>query len=812
MERYICIHGHFYQPPRENPWLEAIEVQDTACPFHDWNERINVECYAPNAVSRIMGSEGKVGKIVNNYTRISHNFGPTLLDWLEKHDVETYQMIIGADAESKTKFSGHGSALAQTYNHMIMPLASARDKVTQIRWGVQDFLKRYGRLPEGIWLSETAVDLETLSICADVGILFTILSPHQAKQIRPIGSESRWLEVGARIDPTRPYRLTLPSGKNICIFFYDAPISRGVAFEKLLSNGEYFAGRLIGGFSDTRYWPQIVNIATDGETYGHHFLHGDMALAYALEQIESKGLAKITNYGEYLEKYPPSHEVEISENTSWSCSHGIERWRSDCGCNSGGRPGWQQRWRGPLREGLDFLRDSLAPRFEDELKKIFRDPWEARNQYINVILDRSRERVERFFTDHQHRPLETLDMTEKITALKLLEMQRQAMLMYTSCGWFFDDISGIETIQCLQYAARAMQLAESVFGVNLETEFLNILKRAPSNASGFANGHDVYEKLVKPAVVTLPHVAAHYAVSSLFGSNPDPSHIYCYRVELEDYQEFEGGKAKFAVGRANITSEITWETESLSFGVLHFGHHNFSAGVQVFKDLPSYQMMVKNCMEAFTRVDFPQVIRLMDRYFESWNFALQRLFRNEQRSILDKVLGSTLSEIESTFSRIFDNNYPLIRFLVDLKTPLPDTLKAVTSFVKNMELSQLLSAEYLEQDAIQALLEEVKEYNITLDIKRLNHAFTNTLEGLMTRFEKHPENILFLRNIHDNARFIQQLPFTVSVWRLQNKFHQLLGTIFPKMKQNVVERKDKEAEEWVRLFVSLGQALWVKME
>lgn len=808
MERFICIHGHFYQPPRENPWLEEIEIQDSAYPFHDWNERINSECYAPNALSRILTSDGRVSKIVNNYAKISFNFGPTLLDWLETKDPETYQAILAADAESKTLFAGHGSALAQVYNHMIMPLANSRDKVTQVCWGIFDFQKRFGRQPEGIWLAETAVDLETLSICVDHGILFTILSPHQAKQIRPIGSESRWFEVGERIDPTRPYRLHLPNGKYISIFFYDGPISRAVAFEKLLSNGEHFAKRLVGGFSDTRYWPQIVHIATDGETYGHHFLYGDMALAYAMQHIESNNLAKIINYGEYLEKFPPSHEVEIHENTSWSCFHGVSRWNDDCGCDSGSHPSWHQRWRKPLREAFDFVRDQLSPRYETELKKYLKDPWEARNRYIEIILNRSKDQVEAFFAEHQHKPL---DGKEKTTVLKLLEMQRHAMLMYTSCGWFFDDIAGIETLQCLQYAARAIQLANLMFGENIEPQFLSILDHAPSNTEGYKNGRDVYEKLVRPAIVTLPHVAAHYAVSSLFRSNPDPNNIYCYHVDLEDHQEFEGGKAKFAVGRATITSKITWASEKLSFGVLHFGHHNFNAGVQTFKDLESYNRMVKECIEAFTHVDFPRVIRLMDRYFESWNFALQRLFRNEQRSILDKVLGSTLSEIETTFSRLFDNNYPLIRFLADLKTPLPDTLMAVAGFVKNLELTQLLSAEYLEKESIKALLAEVKDYNVTLDTKRLGHSFVQTIETLMTRLEKVPENISFLRNVHENVQFIQFLPFSVSIWKLQNRYCQLQKKLFQKIKKNA-ESGDKEADEWIKIFKSIGKELLVKID
>ncbi|MCA9165661.1 MAG: hypothetical protein KDA62_21890, partial [Planctomycetales bacterium] len=334
MERYICIHGHFYQPPRENPWLEAIEVQDSAYPFHDWNERITAECYEPNASSRILTGDGRIERIVNNYANVSFNFGATLLSWLEVHAPDTYRRILLADQESRELFSGHGSALAQVYNHMIMPLANRRDKITQVRWGIRDFEARFGRPPEGMWLAETGVDNETLDVLAEHGIKFTILAPNQAHEVRKYRGRN-WHDVsGSRIDPTTAYEVRLPSKRKIALFFYDGPISRAIAFEGLLTRGEHLAGRLMGAFTDHREWPQLVHIATDGESYGHHHRHGDMALAYALHHIQQHNLAKITNYGEYLEKHPPLDEVRIYDNSSWSCAHGIERWRSDCGCNS----------------------------------------------------------------------------------------------------------------------------------------------------------------------------------------------------------------------------------------------------------------------------------------------------------------------------------------------------------------------------------------------------------------------------------------------------------------------------------------------
>jgi hypothetical protein len=460
MDKYLCIHCHFYQPPRENPWLELIEMQDSAYPYHDWNERITAECYAPNAASRILGTDDRITRIVNNYSRISFNVGPTLLSWMADRAPETYQAILDADRESQQRFSGHGSAIAQVYNHMIMPLANRRDKQTQVMWGIRDFQYRFGRDPEGMWLAETAVDIETLEVLADNGIKFTVLAPSQAKAERRMTTAKFKNVEGGKIDPTRPYTCNLPSGRSINLFFYDGPISRAVAFEGLLSNGERFANRLLGGFTDNRRWKQLMHIATDGETYGHHHNKGEMALSYALHYIESNNLAQLTNYGEYLTINPPTHEAEIIESTAWSCSHGVGRWNTDCSCNSGGKPGWNQSWRAPLRNALDHLRDSLIEPYQTKASEFLLDPWLARDEYVNIVLDRGDSSLGKFLTAHARRGLSE---DEIVTVLSLLEMQRHAMLMYTSCGWFFDELSGLETVQVIMYAGRMLQLAQRLF-------------------------------------------------------------------------------------------------------------------------------------------------------------------------------------------------------------------------------------------------------------------------------------------------------------------------------------------------------------
>jgi alpha-amylase/alpha-mannosidase (GH57 family) len=507
MSRSICIHGHFYQPPRENPWLETIERQDSAFPFHDWNERIAAECYAPNAAARILDGEGRIERIVNNYARISFDFGPTLLSWLEKKAPTVYHAVIAADRESRERFSGHGSALAQAYHHSILPLANRRDRRTEILWGLADFAHRFGRPAEGFWLPETAVDTESLEILAEQGIRFTLLEPRQARRFRPLGvGEEAWQEAPEGIDGRVPYRLNLPSGRTLDLFFYDGAISRAIAFEKLLASGETFVGRLLGAFSPGSETDrsELVHIATDGETYGHHHRFGDMALAYSLRRIEEDEAVILTNYGEFLARHPPEFAVEIHDCTSWSCVHGVERWRSDCGCSTGAAEGWNQAWRAPLRDALDQLRDEIAPLYEAAAAPLLADPWAARDAYNEVLLDHSPERVAAFLARQGRGDSSAWNEAERTRALKLLELERQTLLMYTSCGWFFNDLAGIETVQVLRYAGRAVQLAQELFGDGVEERFLARLEEARSNRSEEGDGRRIYERHVRPAIVGLP--------------------------------------------------------------------------------------------------------------------------------------------------------------------------------------------------------------------------------------------------------------------------------------------------------------------
>ena len=816
MDRTICIHGHFYQPPREHAWLEEVELQDSAYPYHDWNERVTAECYAPNTASRILSPDKRITQILNNYSKISFNFGPTLLSWMDRNRPDVYAAILAADRLSGERFSGHGSALAQVYNHMIMPLGNKRDQHTQVRWGIQDFQRRFGRFPEGMWLPETAVDLQTLQVLAEMGLRFTILAPNQIKRLKKIG-RGKWQDVsGGRIDPTRPYLCRLPSGLSICLFVYDGPISQAVAFGGLLGSGEAFSERLISAFSDSRDWPPLVHIATDGETYGHHHRHGDMALAYCLHALESAGASgggvRLTNYGEYLEKYPPTHQVEIFEGSSWSCAHGIERWREDCGCSSGAHPGWNQAWRRPLREALDRLRSRLAAVFGREAARYLADPWQARNEYIEVIGNRSQENVQRFLNTHAQREL---GREEGVAVLKLLEMQRNAMLMYTSCGWFFDEISGIETVQVLQYAARAIQLAEDLGGSSLEPEFIALLKKAPSNI--YSDGSEPYERFVRTARVDLLRVGGHYAISSLFETYPRQARIYCYTADAEAYECLESGKLKLVLGRTRIRSEITWEEGLFSFAVLHLGDHNISGGIRAFQGEEAFNRMQEELRGAFERADITQVVQLMNQHFGDSTYTLWHLFRDEQRKVMAQLLQITQENVSASYRRIYQEQLPLMNFLRELGIPLPKPLRVAAEFILNDDLRGVFEKEELDLDRFAKLVQEAGQWFVEVDSETLEYLAPLRIHALMERFCRKPEDTVPLEAIDRALGLLEVLSIDLDLWKTQNLYFSVGKTLYPEMVQRAERESETGTEEgteaghWVQAFRRLGEHLKVHL-
>ena len=802
---YVCIHNHFYQPPRENPWLEAIEQQDSAYPYHDWNERVTAECYAPNSASRILDEQSRIADIVNNYSRISFNFGPTLLSWLETSAPEVYRAILTADRESHESFGGHGSALSQAYNHMIMPLANSRDKLTQTLWGIRDFEHRFGRKPEGMWLPETAVDLETLDILAQCGIKFTILAPRQAKRVRKIGGRN-WRDVeGEQIDPTMVYRLRLPSRRTINLFFYDGPISRGVAFEGVLDDGERFAKRLLSAFNEERTWPEVVHIATDGETYGHHHRHGEMALTYALEYIRSHQLAELTNYGQYMEQHPPTHEVEIIENSSWSCVHGIERWRSDCGCNAG-HAGWNQAWRAPLRNALDWLRDTLAPRFEAKAREYLKDPWAARNDYIGVVLDRHAENQAAFLAQHASREL---DEPERVTVFKLMEMQRHLMLMYTSCGWFFDELSGLETVQVIQYACRAVQLSQEVLGDGVEAGFLQQLEQAKSNLPEPGDGAAIYHKFAQPAAVDLGKLAAHYAITSLFKPYADHARIYCYSVDRIDHQSLEAGRMKLGIGRARFVSEITQESGQLVYAALHFGDHNLHCATQTFRDEETYRKLVEEVTAAFSKADVPEALRVMDKELGS-TYSLKSMFRDDRQAVLEQILEPSLEEAESAYRQIYEHHVPLANFLRDLGVPLPKAIRTAAEFAVNSNLRRIFADEEMDIEQARKFLDESRSGGINLDATTLEYTLRLTIEHLFEKFAAAPTDCARIERLEEIVDIARSLPFEVVLWTPQNIWSEVRRNSFEDRNRRAQEG-DEQCRSWVQHFTSLGEKLEVRV-
>lgn len=801
MNKYICIHGHFYQPPRENAWLEEIEVQDSAHPYHDWNQRINTECYAPNTASRILSEHNVISQIVNNYTRISFNYGPTLLSWLERFDAETYQAIIQADRESRNIFSGHGSAMAQVYNHIIMPLANRADKETQVIWGIKDFEHRFGRKPEGMWLAETAVDTETLEILAEHKIKFTLLAPRQAKAFRKIG-ENDWIKVEEKgINTDRPYLIMLPSGKSIVVFFYNGSISQEVAFNGLLNDGKNFAKRMIGAIKKDDSEPQLVNIATDGESYGHHHKHGDMALAFCIDEIIRDKSVSITNYAEFLEKFPPEYEAQIHENSSWSCVHGVERWRNNCGCNSGGKPGWHQEWRKPLREALDWLRDELIVIYQEEAGKVFNDPVQARNEFIDVILNRDEENIRWFVAKHKKNGFEIAH------ALRLLEIQRNAMLMYTSCGWFFDEVSGIETTQIMQYACRAIQLAAQVSNKDLEEGFLSRLTLAPSNVTSYGNAAKVYKKFVKPSLINLKRVGMHYAVASIFEEDPDKLPLFNYSTSSEYFIRKAAGEQKLALGITKIKSKVTWSEKRFAFAVLYLGQHTIIGNISLDMDDDKFKNMQVRILKAFDESRVGDVIGIMQTFFGPDKYTLWNLFKDEKRKVLNMIMEKSMEQVENSFRKIYNRDYPLINALAKNEVPIPQAYKTTLQYIINADLKKCFLSERVSIVELQRIEAELSKWKLSIeDPAKIAQLAEAHIFSILSFIHQEAESVERVERLNNLFPFLHRFKIKPNLYRSQNLYFRIA-------KENGgADKSYRSNPEWIKQFETLGSNLGVKVE
>lgn len=799
-DAFVAIHGHFYQPPRENPWLEAIEREESAHPYHDWNERIAHECYRANAHARIVDGQGKILNIINNYSHISFNFGPTLFRWLEKKFPLAYQRIIEADRESLKRL-GHGNAMAQVYDHLIMPLANKRDKETEVRWGIADFEKRFGRKPEAMWLPETAVNYPTLQVLIEHGMKFLILSPFQSLRARPLGA-TKWTDVSqGRIDPTQTYRCFVKdeSGKKhqnqfIDIFFYDGAISREVSFGDLLKDGNIFCDRLTKAYQATKKRPQLIHIATDGETYGHHKKFGDMALAYTLHQcLSSKGL-EITNYGAFLNRFPSTYEVEIDEGpkgegTSWSCAHGVARWKEDCGCSTGGQTGWNQKWRRPLREALNFLRDELNVVFEKEGGKLFQDPWEVRNGYIQVILDRSPESVNHFFETFG---LPDLKKSERTKGLQLLEMQRHALQMFASCGWFFNDLSGIETILVLEHAARAMDLAAGFSAEGLEENFLERLSHGESNLLEMGDGKQIYQRFVKPRRTTPEKVVNHFAVSSLFEDGKKEKKVFSYRIERIGEERLEKGDRFLVFGQVKVSSEIIPETEEYVFGLIPSKKDIYRTWVlKSNEDRPLEALKVK--IAGGPREDEEELTRILTSALGDQIYTLQDTFQEERQSLLQKILKVEVDEHKRIYAELFDRTRQAVAPLVKPGLEIPYEIRVAAQVTLSDRLFrevERLKRDYkkiLEQGKIDGIVEEANQYGY--DLRReescqiLDEMLDQKMDALLRGMAKDPpETVEVLsETVNGLLQFIDQAEkwgFELRMGEAQNLMNEVLDTYF----------------------------------
>lgn len=815
---FVVIHGHFYQPPRENPWIEEIEEEASAGPFHDWNERIATECYTPNACARIYDGQGRILEVVNNYEHLSFNFGPTLISWLADHAPLTYERLRAADRASRARL-GQGNAMAQAYNHAILPLATPRDRETAVAWGLADFEQRFGRPAEALWLPETAVNYPTLATLLEHGLRYVILSPYQAKRVRPLSGGPWQAVTGETLDTTQAYRCFLPEGTgdpgkrhHIDVFFYDGQVASEISFGDLLADSYRLAERLTGRFNPALARPQLMHVATDGENYGHHKKFGELALAHALtEALPQKGFT-VTNYRAFLEIAPPQMMVELylgpdGQGSSWSCTHGVERWKGDCGCATGGHPHWQQRWRTPLREAFDFLSQHLGKIYEEEGQKLFRDPWAARNRYIEVILDRRPEVLERFLA---REGLPGLGREHWVPALRLLEMQRHAMLMYTSCGWFFADVAGLESLQVMKYAARALQLGQYATSAPLEEPFLSRLERAVSNRPEEGNGRHIYERRIKPAVVDFPKIVNHWVISWLKARDCRcPTHIYHFRVDPRDLEVESHASLSLAAGRLTVTSGITRATQEMAFFTAHLGSYLYRT--QVRRD-PAPQDYLALKQELFTVLkSAPEdLVPLLARRLGDDYLTVHDVFQEEKEQIFRDLLAANQEEAVGQVMHLFEEARSLLEAMADEHLVLPRLYRALGEIALNRRL--VLALRKLEpepwllpaSEEVQGLVEEASRLNLKLE----SHEGARILSRLLDRHLKDLADGFQLEaasRLQEFLTLLGRIPMKIDLLEPQNFFFQLLEEHFPALAAR--SQREPEARQLADTLIKLAGAL-----
>jgi len=749
MTTALVIHGHFYQPPRENPWTELVEREPGASPFHDWNERIHDECYRPNAFARISDAHGRVERVVNNYSRLSFNFGPTLLNWLERFRPETYARILEADRTSASRHGGHGNAIAQGYHHAILPLCNERDRRTQVRWGLADFRRRFRREAESLWLPETACDDSTLDALIEEGLRYVILSPFQAEAVRPAGSD-QWRPVHeGGIDTTVPYRYTHAdgSGRALAVFFYDGRIARGIAFEGLLASSQ---GLLSACARAAHAGAQVVSVATDGESYGHHFRWGDRSVAYGLEVEAVRHGLRVTNFGEFLDACEPAQEVRLKagpggEGTAWSCAHGLGRWTRDCGCNASAPEGWNQRWRGPLRAAFDLLRDDLAPKYEDACGGLLADPWAARDEYVELLGPGGAARREDFLLRHAARPLSEAG---KVRALTLLEAQRAALTMYTSCGWFFNDISGIETAQTLRYAGRVMERMESLGLAPPVSDFLGILSEARSNLLDGASGADIFLRTVEHTRITPQRVAAHVAIRNLI--EPEEHEEECesagYSYRKLDFRKQRHGRVALQTMRLSLEEDATGRRHEFALAAMHFGEVDYYCALRPFGGACDFEEAAGRLWSQLRTASLPALLRVAQAEFGPEEFGLEALLPQGHGHLSRSVFGRLITRFMEEYEHLYEENRRVIERLQEIGFHPPRELRLAAELTVGLRLERELRGQRAgacDYRAATEIARDAARFGYRIDRTTVTRVFEETLTeaARLVVVQPGPENL-----------------------------------------------------------------------
>ncbi len=772
MSKFFVLHGHFYQPPREDPWWMSISRQDSAYPNHDWNDKIYWECYLPNATARIFDRDSKIIQMVNNYSYINFDFGPTLFLWLREKHPDFIRLIKEADLKSMERNNGHGNAIAQPFNHMIMPLASDRDKDTQLFWGLRFFESVFNRKSEGIWLPEAACNYATLKHLKNHNIKYIILAPNQVEKVRKIGKKE-WQDVSdGSVDVGLSYRIFLDKDKNdyIDCFFYQGDISHAISFQHIMHSAQSCAKRISSSYSANSF----LSLATDGETFGHHHPFSEMCLAYLMKYELSSEKIEPINYGKFLEDNPPKHEAFIKEGegglgTSWSCSHGVRRWYDDCGCKTVNKPGWNQSWRKPLRDSLDWLSEELDKIFVSIGSEVLNNPWEARNDFIEIIIEPSDKSLEEFIGKH------CKDIERASSALKLLDMEHMRMLYYTSCGWFFDEISGIEPVQNLNYAARAIQLAREISGVDLEEVFLERLKLAKSNLDEFKDGRGVYERFVKPKIQSWDNYLSSYLIrNSFFETSSD---FYKFKIEEHDKQKITQGDSELEFGAITIKDNISLDESKKIYIVLKKREDDRECFLRDFED-DVYKEIKDRFQDGIWISDKKRLKELLNNFFSDRCYRVKDIYPTEQERILGEIFRDKKDHIFNILGDIWDNNVELMEEYRDIGLLLPYEMHLLGASIIHNQIKEILelfknTRDLKKIDQLKNLFIKIDKMRLDMDMDEVGRIVTDIASEISEEILKNPntENVTILKNFHkemlnlkiDYYRYIVQNNITTLV-------------------------------------------------